>query len=1124
MSLNVDFLKKFPQWQSLHESASEAENNVFTKPRTSLFYSRVTLERAVRWLYSNDDYLQYPAKDKPMLGDLIHEQTFQENLSPGMLGPLKLIIKLGNLAVHTDEPMDSDKSLLIFEHLFMFLNWLQRYYGTPKIKDLAFNELMIPVAESGQVSRESLPELTKLEEKISAKDALLAEAQAEILTLRRQLAETSIQPQETREPKPRIILSPRSEAKTRQLLIDVMLREAKWDPRGENVEEFEVSGMPNRSSVGYCDYVLWSDKRTPLAVIEVKSTVHDAKKGKKQAEIYASNLEKMYGVRPLIFYSNGYHTYLWDDTYYPPREVATFYRKDELEWVIQRRNNKKPLISIKPDQRIAGRVYQIDGIRRVGEAYEGARRHALMVMATGTGKTRTAIALIDFLKRAGWVKNVLFLADRRELVKQAYGEFKKHLPNETVCNLLEDKRDISARLYFSTYQTMAGFLHPKKGNEVPFGIAHFDLIIVDEAHRSIYNKFGTVFQYFDALLLGLTATPKSEVDRDTYDFFKLQRNLPTHAYEYEQAIEEKHLVPVKPVKVKFKFMHDGIDPEELSESEREDYNNRIRLLKGKKVEKDALNSWLFNKNTVKQALDLLMQKGIKVAGGDKLGKTIIFARNQKHAEFIVEMFDEMYPNLRGKFMTTIHNKVDYADKLIEEFKQGSELPQIAVSVDMLDTGIDVPEVVNLVLFRPVFSFSKFWQMIGRGTRLCENLFGPNQHKTHALLFDMCGNVEYFDAFQEGEDEGSKVISLSEQLFEQRSELIYELHKTQQYPDLMNATISYVTNQLEQMDEHHFTIRPHLSTVIKYRQSENWISLSEGIKAEVISTLAPIVYEDVTEEKKRFDLLMLRLQRSVLGVTSIGKRNSYINKLISIGTQLLTKDKQNIKEIKDHLPLLKKITTTEFYNETNVSELEHVRLVVRELLALLDTEQRTILYTNFTDELQSDEEVDLPKSSDFSAYRKHVCDYIFKHQDHIAIQKLRKNKPITGYDVSSFASMLFNEQIGTQEQFEKLFGGKGAASFGSFVRELIGLEQDAAQEAFANLLSKTNLNPNQIHFINLIIEYLTKNGNLDPGKLMDEPFIHLHQEGVYGMFEEAEVDEIVQVVRYLQNNAKINDVS
>ncbi|TVY09071.1 DEAD/DEAH box helicase family protein [Paenibacillus cremeus] len=1119
MPLNVEFLKQYPQWQTIYESASEAETHVYTKPRTSLFYSRVTLERAVRWLYSNDDYLQYPVKDKPMLGDLIHEQTFQDNLSPGMLGPLKLIIKLGNQAVHTDETMDSDKALLIFEHLFMFLNWLQRFYGEPKIKDLKFNVVMVPSGKDDTVPNESIAELTKLEEKINEKDARIAEAEEEIIKLRRQLAQ-KIKTKTKRETKPRVELSPSNEAKTRQILIDVMLQEAGWDPHGENVEEYIVTGMPNRSSIGFCDYVLWSDSRTPLALIEVKSTVHDAKKGKKQAEIYANLLQEQYGIRPIIFYSNGYQTYVWDDDFYPPREVATFYRKDELEWAIQRRTNRKrKLIETKPNQKIAGRVYQIEGIRRVGETYEGAYRHALMVMATGTGKTRTAIALIDFLKRAGWVKNVLFLADRRELVKQAYGEFKKHLPNETLCNLLEDKQDSSARIYFSTYQTMLGFLFPKKGNQVPFGVANFDLIIIDEAHRSIYNKYGLVFQYFDSLLLGLTATPKAEVDRDTYDFFKLQRNVPTFAYEYERAIDEGHLVPVKPVKVKFKFMHDGINPEELNEDELEDYNERVRPLKGNKVDKNALNNWLFNKNTVYQALDLLMQKGIKVEGGDKLGKTIFFARNQKHAEFILEIFDEMYPNLRGKFMSTVHNKIDYVDKLIDDFKQKDKMPQVAVSVDMLDTGIDVPEVVNLVMFRPVFSYSKFWQMIGRGTRLCSNLFGPEQHKTQALLFDMCGNVEYFDELKE-EDEGSKIISLSEQLFDQRANFISELKQTDQYPDLLSQSIDYVTNQLDQMDEQHFTVRPHLSALLKYRNPENWMIMTENEKKEMVTQLAPIVYEDVPEEKKRFDLLMVKLQRSTLGITAIERVNSLQNRLMKIAEQLLTK--QHLDPIKIHVPMLNKISTSEFYSDTSVDEMERTRLIVRELLPLLDTEKRDILYTDYTDTLKElDEESDLPQSSDFTSYRKLVSEYIKKHQDHIAIQKLRKNKPITLYDLNSFANMLFSEQVGTREQFEKLFGAEGESSFGYFVRELTGLERSAAQEAFAALLNKANLNANQIHFINQIIDYLTKNGNLDPGKLMDEPFVHIHQDGVFGLFNETEVEEVVQVVRFMQRNAIVN---
>jgi type I restriction enzyme, R subunit len=1119
MPLNVDFLTQFSQWKTIHESAIEAETNIYSKPRTSLFYSRVTLERAVRWLYRNDDYLQYPQKEKPMLGDLIHERTFQDNLSPGMLQPLKLIMKLGNQAVHDDSPVDSSHALLVFEHLFMFLNWLQRYYGEPPIKGLSFNSELVPKQTSSPI-RESLAELTILEQQIAEKDAKLAVVEEENARLRKQLAELQQQGKTTREPKPRITISPESEAKTRQLLIDIMLREAKWDPQGENVREYAVQGMPNKTKQGFCDYVLWGDNGLPLAVIEVKSTIHDAKKGKKQAELYANQLEQQFGQRPLIFYTNGYETYFWDDTFYPPRKVSSFYRKDELEWLIQRRKLRKPLQQVLPNSKIAGRVYQIEAIRRVGETFEGARRHALLVMATGTGKTRTAIALVDFLKRAGWVKNVLFLADRRELVKQAYGEFKKHLPNETLCNLLEEKDDTSARIYFSTYQTMLGFVQPNPGEPLVFGVGQFDLIIIDEAHRSIYNKYGLVFQYFDALLVGLTATPKAEVDRDTYDFFCLPRNIPTFAYEYKQAIEDGHLVPVKPVQVAFKFLHDGINPEELSEEERRDYEERVRPLKGSgKVEKTALNDWLFNKNTVVQALQLLMTKGIKVQGGDTLGKTIIFARNQRHAEFIVEVFDEMYPNLKGKFIAAIHNKVDYVDKLIDDFKDKEKYPQIAVSVDMLDTGIDVPEVVNLVMFRPVFSYAKFWQMIGRGTRLCPNLFGPDQHKTHTLLFDLCGNVEYFKEFEDDLDEGSKVVSLGEQLFTQRTELIYELQQQKTHQKIHDGLVSYITNQLDALDEHHFAIRPHLSTVIQYRSPEQWKPLEPEAKQRLIQTLAPVVYDDTSEEKKRFDLLMLRLQRAALGVSKVDRIISAQKRLQTIAEQLLKK--QNIKQIADQATVLKSVLRENFFAETTIEELEKVRLVIRELISLLDREPKAILYTDYTDTLKGiNEDDELPDTSDLSAYKAHISEYIKKHQDHIAIQKLRKNKPITEYDLKSFENMLFHEQVGTTEQFEALFGRNGESTFGLFVRSLLGLEREAAQEAFAELLSRTSLNANQIHFINLIIDYLTKNGTLEPAQLMDEPFVSVHHEGVFGLFDEETVEEIVRLVQFVQEQAKI----
>ncbi|PTM59613.1 DEAD/DEAH box helicase family protein [Desmospora activa] len=1113
MPLNVEFLAKFPQWKSVHEAAVEAESNVYVKPRTSLFYSRVTLERVVKWLYKNDDYLRYPPKEKPMLGDLIHERTFRENLSPGMFGPLKVIVKLGNLAVHEDTPIPVKDARLTFDHLFLFLSWLARYYAQPPVKNLKLDESLIPRTGAAPLP-ESREELVKLEKQIAEKDTKLLEITEENRRLREQLRAK----EKERALKPKVEILPENEARTRQLLIDVMLREARWDPERENVQEFAVEGMPNKSGQGYCDYVLWGDDGLPLAVIEAKSTVRKPEEGKQKAVLYADLLQKK-GRRPLIFYTNGYETWFWDDRDGPPRRVASFFRKDELEWILQRKETRKPLKDRVINMEIAGRPYQTEAIRRTAEALEAGKRHALLVMATGTGKTRTAIALVDFLKQAGWVRNVLFLADRRVLVNQASGEFKKHLPNETVCNLLEEKGDTSARLYFSTYQTMLNLVEPRPGDPIPFGSGHFDLIIIDEAHRSIYNEFGLIFQYFDALLVGLTATPKVEVHRDTYKFFGLEKGVPTFAYEYAQAVAEGYLVPVKPVEASLKFLKEGIKRGELVKDEQGEYDTKVKNVTGKDiVENSALNAWVFNWDTVRKALRLLMEKGIKVQGGDVLAKTIIFARTQEHARIIVEVFDEMYPHYQGHFAAAVHNNVDYVDRLIEKFKDREKWPQIAVSVDMLDTGVDIPEVANLVMFRPLDSFSKFWQMIGRGTRQCDDLFGPNQSKTHALLFDFCGNVEKF-RFQEETETGHRVESITAKLFKQRVDLIRALREKPELEDLRQSLIRTVTLQLENLDEHHFAVRPHLQLVLKYRSPYSWAYIPDEDLKNLNFSLARLVIDDSSEEKKRFDLLMLRLQGAKLGIGEPRQVTSGWNRLKKVGERLL--QKQNIHEVKKHAELIQRVVGEGFAEAAKIQELERIRVTLRELLSLLDRVQRVILYTDFTDSLGViTEDGVLPKTHDLSLYQEKVSKFIRKHQDHIAIQKLRKNKSITALDVQAFEEILFAEQVGTREEFEALFG-EGGFSFGTFVRSLLGLELEAAREAFADLLGKTTLNANQIHFIQLIIDYLTKNGTLDPGQLMDEPFVALHREGVYGLFDEELVEEIVRVVRFVQKRANVD---
>ncbi|NHN35009.1 type I restriction-modification enzyme R subunit C-terminal domain-containing protein [Paenibacillus agricola] len=638
---------------------------------------------------------------------------------------------------------------------------------------------------------------------------------------------------------------------------------------------------------------------------------------------------------------------------------------------------------------------------------------------------------------------------------------------------------------------------------------------------SIYNKFGLVFQYFDALLLGLTATPKSDVDHDTYKFFNLPDNIPTFAYEYNQAIEDKNLVPVKPVSMFFKFLHEGVDRAELSPEEQDEYDAKIRPLKKEdKVKAQELYQFLYNRDTIRKALGLVLEHGIKVEGGDRLGKTIIFARNKDHAELIVEVFDSMIPHLKGKFAAEIHYGIPYVSTVISNFKQSDKDPHIAVSVDMLDTGIDVPEVVNLVVFKPVLSLTKFWQMIGRGTRLCENLFGPGQHKTHALLFDLCGNVEYFK-FGKKEDPKPTPLHITGQLFQERVHLVRELFGSgDTYDAIRHEVIETLTLQLTSMDEHHFAIRPHIPTLLKFRKKESWEWIEDLDVHQLTSDFAKLVYDMEPEDKKRVDLLHVRLQRAVLGVTLIPGTDFKKNQLQEIAKKIF--QKRVIPQVAQHVEMLKSIMDVRFFERTSAIELNDYRKVIRELIRLLDKDQKVIVHIDFQDELIRDIDFDgeLPSFGDFTDYKSHISDYIRKHQDHIAIQRIRRNREITLTDVESFAEMLEKEQGGTKEQFNKLFISDSENSFGIFVRSLLGLERSAAQDAFAELLQRANLNANQINFINMIIDYLTVNGILEPGKLLDQPFVSLHHEGVYGLFDENTVDDIVNVVQSLKEGVRI----
>jgi type I restriction enzyme R subunit len=873
------------------------------------------------------------------------------------------------------------------------------------------------------------------------------------------------------------------------------------------------------------DYVLWGEDGKPLAVVEAKRTKRNAGEGQQQAKLYADCLERQFGQRPVIFYTNGYDHWLWDDTFYPPRPVQGFYTRDELKLAIDRRTTRKPLDTVASDKAIVERYYQERAIRKVAAALDRKQRKALLVMATGAGKTRTVIALCDVLQRANWVKRVLFLADRNALVTQALNAFKRHLPASSPVNLVSE-RDEDGRVYVCTYQTMMGLIDEMKGGQKRFGPGYFDLVVIDEAHRSVYKKFGAIFQYFDSLLVGLTATPKDEVDRNTYGLFDLEDGVPTDEYPLEEAVNDRWLVPSVPISLQMQFPREGIVYDDLSEEEKEEWDAIEWDEDGgvpDRVNAEAVNRWLFNKDTVDKVLEQLMTQGHKVAGGDRLGKTILFAKNHDHAEFIAKRFDANYPHYAGHFARVIDFKVEYAQSLIDSFSVLEKQPHLAISVDMLDTGIDVPEVVNLVFFKLVRSRTKFWQMVGRGTRLCPDLFGPGKDKKNFYIFDVCGNLEFFSQ-PVPPDSGGSLPGLSERIFGQRVELIAELDAAaaRQPNDALAAlratTATLLREQVAAMPPKNFLVRAKRRLVEKYSDQEAWNQLGVLEQGELVREVAalPSTVADSDQDAKQFDLLLLGLQLSVLRVEP---RFAELKKaVIAIASALM--EKQAIPMVRDQMVLIEEVQTDQFWEAVTVPELEHVRMRLRALVKFIEKSRREPVYTNFEDTLRGSEIIALPGIStgvDTERFRAKTLAFLRDKLEEPAIHKVRWNEPLTPADLEALGQMLVQAGVGTAEEIEKV--AQQEHGLGLFVRSLVGLDRAAAKRAFSKFLEDRQLNAQQLDFVNLIVDHLTQCGWMRPEQLYSSPFTDEFSAGPNTVFtEEAAMQALISTLSAIRLNA------
>ncbi len=1128
---NFAFLRAV-DWPEMHADCTRAESYATSDPRSACFYSRRTVEHVVDYLY---DVLALPIPYKNDLAAKINDAAFKSKVGVGIATKLNLIRKLGNTAVHDAQPIPPRAALDALRELHHVMLWSAFHYSA-KPQAVPMKAAFDPnvAAKAAPLSRQ---EVAKLSARFAAqdeahvkaladKDELAAAQAAEIAALREAVkqAQTANQQADDRD---------YNEAGTRDRFIDVMLAEAGWPLSETKDREYPVTGMPTNDGVGYVDYVLWGTDGRPLAIVEAKRTTKSPQAGQQQAKLYADCLEQMTDRRPVIFYTNGFQHWIWDDAGgYPPRQVQGFYTRDELELMIQRRDTRKPLADMTIDSDIVERHYQHRAIRAIDDAFTGKQREALLVMATGSGKTRTVIALVKQLMEANWVKRVLFLADRTALVTQAANAFKAHLPDATTVNLVTEKIT-DGRVYVSTYPTMMNLINDTDSGIRKFGPGYFDLVVIDEAHRSVYQKYRAIFEWFDSLLIGLTATPKDEVDHNTYRLFHLEDGVPTDAYGLDDAVKEGFLVPAVGISVGTKFLRQGIRYADLSEGEKDEWD-ALDWGEGDtpdEVTSEELNRFLFNEDTVDKVLAELMAKGHRVAAGDRLGKTIIFAKNKDHAEFISRRFDIQYPEYAGQFARVITHGISYAQSLIDDFSVTEKAPHVAISVDMLDTGIDVPDVVNLVFFKLVRSKTKFWQMIGRGTRLRPDLFGPGHDKANFYVFDFCGNLEFFSQDLPS-SEGSLQKSLNQRLFETRLGLVIALDHTcpAKEPDPaegqgtetergLRVDVAWALHEtVAGMNLENFLVRPHRKLVEEYAQWPAWTSLTPEVAGDVAEGLAglPSAHKDDDEDAKRFDMLVLRRQLAQLEGDAVAAERLR-EQIQNIATGLL--NQTAIPSVAAQQVLLEEVGGDEWWADVSLPMLESARRKLRGLLRFLEKAKKVVVYTDFADELSEATLVDLPgitPGTNWERFRAKAAAYLKQHQDHIALQRLRRNKPLTPDDLEALERMLIDSGVGGQADIE--LAREQSHGLGLFVRSLVGLDREAAAEAFGTYLDGTRFNTDQIHFINLIVTELTANGVVEPARLYESPYIDHAPTGPDNVFDEADVDNIVSILNNVRDNA------
>ncbi|NFM15851.1 DEAD/DEAH box helicase [Clostridium sporogenes] len=889
-----------------------------------------------------------------------------------------------------------------------------------------------------------------------------------------------------------------NEAETRKKLIDIMLADAGWNVNNKELVKLELplENHKEAGKKGFVDYVLFNKKGKPVAVVEAKKSSVDPIIGRQQAVEYANTIERDYKVRPIVFYTNGYEIYMWDDQYSQPRQIWGFYTLEDLDELFFKHKYKKDLNKVEIDKNIAGRPYQIEGIKRVYERYTNGHRKSLLVMATGTGKTRTVISLTKGMMEANWAKRVLFLADRDELVRQAKEDknsFKTFMPEQISCRFTGKNSDNrEATLYFSTYQTMINYYSN-------FSVGFFDLIICDESHRSIYKTYRDILEYFDSHIIGLTATPIDFIERNTFDLFNCDVEDPTFNFSVDQAWSHipPYLIEPRVIDATTDFLRKGIKYSQMTDEQRRQVDDEGYDGDEIEFDKDALEKKITNKDTNRYILKTLMDNGIKV--GDHLGKTIIFAKSKNHANLLDSLFNEMYPQYKGKMTAVIYSGIKDKERLIEDFKN-EEFPRIAISVDLLDTGIDVPEIVNLVFAKPIYSKVKFWQMIGRGTRRCDNLFGDGEDKKEFVIFDCYKNFEFFEMNPKGFIPKPQKTSMQVR-FELMCKLL-ELYKSKNKEDICKDFLEKLKADIEELPAESIEIKKNRKKIEQVKKEEYWDHLSEDFIKKLKLEIAPLI--QWIEAKDNLDAILFDNSIYRILQNFEAEDKDALVREINATMEKLARLKLNINQFDGKRELVKSLLEPAGWDNLSYEKLEQIRVDLRDLMKHKGATAGTFVVMDIKDTGGVVKEISAGTvlyGANMEPYEKRVRTAIEeKLKDQLVIHKIRKGEKLSQTEVDGIYSIFGEDFVYSVDELSSKTDIDKEDIVG-IIRKFVGVDEIELNKRFEEFIQKhhNKMNATQIKTLEIIKNDIAKNKGISFAALFAAPYTSFNPNGVDGIF-------------------------